>query len=122
LRLKNHQVLFDEMQKIVGTHELTVVANRLREFGVNFSVVQTTEECTRDEHMIANGCFPEVEGADGVRTVDSPIQVQGEGMDKVKPQNPPGVGEHTVSELTAVGYSEDDIKAMAEAKAVGLPR
>ena len=29
----------------------------------------------RDEHMIANGCFPEVEGSGGIRTVDSPIQI-----------------------------------------------
>jgi crotonobetainyl-CoA:carnitine CoA-transferase CaiB-like acyl-CoA transferase len=122
LRLKNHQVLFEEMQKIVGTHDLSVVKGRLKSFGVNFSVVQTTEECTRDEHMIANGCFPEVEGADGIRTVDSPMQIRGEGIEKIKPQNPPGVGEHTMSELIALGYSEDDIKALAEAKAVGLPR
>ena len=120
LRAKNHQALFDEMQKIVGTHDLSVVAERLKKFGVNFSVVQTTEECTRDEHMIANGCFPEVEGSGGIRTVDSPIQV--EGVEKVKPQNPPKVGEHSMSELMALGYSEDDVKAMAEAKAVGLPR
>jgi len=122
LRGKNHQALFEEMQKIVGTHDLSVVEERLKRFGVNFSVVQTTEECTRDEHMIANGCFPEVEGSGGIRTVDSPIQIQGEGIDKVKPKNPPGIGEHTMSELTAVGYSEAEIKAMAEAKAVGLPR
>lgn len=122
LRAKNHQELFEEMQKIVGTHDLSVVKERLKRFGVNFSVVQTTEECTRDEHMIANGCFPEVEGAGGIRTIDSPILVQAEGISKVKPQNPPKVGEHTMSELTALGYSEADIKAMAEAKAVGLPR
>jgi formyl-CoA transferase len=122
LRGKNHQALFEEMQNIVGKHDLSVVKKRLKEYRVNFSVVQSTEECTRDEHMIANGSFPEVEGAEGIRTVDSPIQVQGEGIGKVKPQKPPGIGEHTVSELTAVGYSEEDIKAMAEAKAVGLPR
>ena len=120
-RLENARALFDEMQSIVGTHELSVVSERLREFGVNFSVAQTTEECTRDEHMIANGCFPEVEGADGIRTVDSPMQIHSDGVEKVKPQNPPGVGEHTLSELTALGYSEDEVKALAEAKAVGLP-
>jgi formyl-CoA transferase len=122
LRLKNHKALFEEMQKIVETHDLSVVKERLKRFGVNFSVVQTTEECTRDEHMIANGCFPEVEGADGIRTVDSPMQFQGEGIEKVKPQNPPAVGEHTLSELTALGYSEAEIKTMAEAQVVGLPR
>lgn len=119
---KNHKALFDEMQKIVGKHDLSVVKDRLKQFGMNFSVVQTTAECTRDEHMIANGCFPEIEGADGMRTIDSPIQVQSAGVSKVKPRNPPGVGEHTMSELKAVGFSEDDIKALAEAKAVGLPK
>ena len=121
-RLENHQALFEEMQSIVETHNLDVVQDRLRSFGVNFSVVQTTAEVIRDEHMMANGCFPEVEDADGMRTIDSPIQVQAEGIEKVKPQNPPGVGEHTMSELKAVGFSEDDIKAMAEAKAVRLPK
>lgn len=119
-RAKNHQALFDEMQKIVGIHELSVVSERLKKFGVNFSVVQTTEECTRDEHMIANGCFPEVDGTDGIRTIDSPIQV--EGMEKVKPQNPPAIGGDTMAELISVGYSEDEIKAMAASGAVGLPR
>jgi formyl-CoA transferase len=121
-RGQNHQALFDGMQEIIGAQELPALVKRFKEFGVNFSVVQTTEECTRDEHMIANGCFPEVEGANGIRTVDSPIQIHGEGIDKIKPQKPPGIGEHTVSELTALGYSEADIKTMAEARAVGLPR
>ncbi|QYK01661.1 CaiB/BaiF CoA transferase family protein [Shewanella psychrotolerans] len=122
LRAENSTELFAEMQKIVGEHDLTEVSKRLKAFGVNFSVVQTTEECTRDEHMIANGCFPEVEGTDGIRTIDSPIQIQGNGLEKVKPQNPPAVGEHTVAQLTALGYSEEEIKAMAEAHAIGLPR
>ena len=118
LRFKNHQVLFDEMQKIVGSMELSEVADRLRKGGVNFSVVQTTEEVTRDEHMIANGCFPEVEGVDGIRTIDSPIQI--EGFEKVKPQKPPTVGGNTMAELKAVGYSEEEIQKLAESGAVGI--
>jgi len=122
LRARNHQALFNEMQTIVGSYGVREIRARLKSFGVNFSVVQTTEECTRDEHMIANGCFPEVEDSAGIRTIDSPIQIQGEGIDKVKPKNPPGVGEHTMSELTALGYSKEEIESMAEARAVGLPR
>ena len=120
LRFKNHQVLFDEMQKIVGSMELSEVSDRLKKSGVNFSVIQTTEEVTRDEHMIANGCFPDVEGADGIRTIDSPIQI--EGFEKVKPQKPPVIGGNTISELTAIGYSEEEIQKMAEAGAIGLPK
>ncbi|WP_167606404.1 CaiB/BaiF CoA transferase family protein [Maribellus sediminis] len=122
LRAKNHQALFDEMEKIVGQHNLSEVSERLKKYRVNFSVVQTTEECTRDEHMMANGCFPEVEGANGIRTIDSPIQILGDGLEKVKPQNPPAVGEHTVSQLTALGYTEEELKALAEAHVIGLPR
>lgn len=120
LRFKNHQVLFDEMQKIIGLMELSEVSNRLRKGGVNFSVVQTTEEVTRDEHMIANGCFPEVEGTDGIRTIDSPMKVHG--FEKIKPQNPPVIGGNTISELSAIGYSEEEIQKMAEAGAIGLPK
>ena len=120
-RLQNAKALFDEMQNIIGTYDLAVVRKRLSDFGVNYGVAQTTEECTRDEHMIANGCFPEVDGADGIRTVDSPIQIQGEGIGRVKPRTPPSVGEHTMSELTALGYSEEEVKRMAEAGAAGLP-
>ncbi|WP_226661804.1 CaiB/BaiF CoA transferase family protein [Microbulbifer aggregans] len=122
LRLKNSKALYQEMQKIVAQHELAEVSERLKKFGVNFSVVQTTEECTRDEHMLANNCFPEVEGTDGIRTVDSPMQIHSEGYERIKPQKPPGIGEHTMSELTALGYTEDEVKAMAEAHAVGLPK
>ncbi|HHX8475156.1 CoA transferase [Vibrio sp. VGrn 2] len=122
LRGKNHRALFDEMQSIIGQHDLETVSSRLKSFGVNFSVVQTTEECTRDQHMIDNGCFPEVEGAEGIRTVDSPIQIQAEGVNKVSPKRPPAIGEHTLTELTALGYSEEDVQALAEARAVGLPR
>ncbi len=121
-RLQNARALFDEMQGIVEKYDLADVRKRLSEFGVNYSVAQTTEECTRDEHMIANGCFPEVEGADGIRTVDSPMQINSEGYERVKPQAPPAVGEHTIAELTALGYSEEEIKALAEARVIGLPR
>ncbi len=121
-RAKNHQALFDEMQNSIGTHELSKIKQRLKSFNVNFSVVQTTEECTRDEHMLANACFPEVEGSGGFRTIDSPIQIQSEGVDRVAPKNPPAIGEHTLSELMALGYSEEDIKAMAEDRVIGVPR
>lgn len=122
LRMQNHKALFEEMQGIVAQYDLEDVRARLKEFGVNFSVAQTTAECLNDEHMIANGCFPDVEGTDGMRTIDSPIQINAEGVSKTKPQNPPAIGQHTISELLALGFGEDDIKAMAESKAIGLPR
>jgi len=122
LRYRNHKVLFDEIQKIFAAHDLEFMAGLLRKGNVNFSVAQTTAECIADEQMIANGCFPEVEGTEGIRTVDSPITIEADGIEKTKPKAPPGIGQHTGSELIALGYSEAQIEAMAEAGAIGLSR
>jgi formyl-CoA transferase len=121
-RLKHHRAILDELQKVVGELDLDTVKARLKRFGVNFSVAQTTQECTRDEHMIANGCFPEVEGAEGIRTVDSPMNIHSEGVEKTRPQAPPNVGEHTAQVLASSGYSDESIEALAAAGAVGLPK
>lgn len=118
----HHQALFDEMQNSVAQYDLATISERLKRFRVNFSVAQSTEECTRDEHMIANGCFPEVEGTDGIRTIDSPVQIQAEGINKVTPQKPPVVGENTALELKGVGYSDEEINNLAQARVIGLPR
>ncbi|MGV2987862.1 CaiB/BaiF CoA transferase family protein [Vibrio sp. E150_011] len=119
---QNHQALFAEMDGIVGKHNLAEVKERLSKFGVNYSAVQTTQECIHDEHMIANGCFPDVEGTDGMRTIDSPIHIQADGVSKVKPRTPPGVGEHTITELESLGYSKQQIAALSESGVIGLPR
>ena len=39
--------MFDEIQKIIGSHELSAIADIFRKGGVNFSVAQTSEECIR---------------------------------------------------------------------------
>ncbi|RYH06634.1 hypothetical protein EU800_23150 [Tropicimonas sp. IMCC6043] len=40
--------------------------------------------------MIVNGCFPEVEGADGIRTVDSPMQIHAEDLvEEIEHRAPP---------------------------------
>ena len=105
---------------IIGAMDLAEVETRFKQRGVNHGVIQTPAECANDEHMIANGCFPEVEGCDGIRTIDNPIQI--DGVAKVKPQKPPEIGGDSLAELAAIGYSEDEISALIEAGAVAAPR
>ncbi len=119
-RFTHHKELFEEMQNIIGGLELTEVSRRFNTAGVNFSVVQTTTESAHDAHMMENGVYPEVEGCAGIRTVDSPIQV--EGMEKVKPQKPPAVGSHSMTVLADLGYSEEDIHRLVADGVVGIPR
>lgn len=121
-RAIHHESLFNEIQTVISTYTAADMRNRLKQFGVNFSIVQTTHECLQDEHILANGCFPDVEGSEGIRTIDSPIQIRGSNLHKIKPRTPPKVGEHTTAELIALGYTESEILALSEAGVVGLPR
>ena len=69
--------------------------------------------------MIANGCFLEVEGCGGIRTIDNPIQI--EGTEKVRPQKPPAIGGDSMSELKSIGYSDEEVREMVAAGVVGMP-
>jgi len=59
--------------------------------------------------------LPEIEGAGGLRTVDSPIRMAGE--EKRKPRRAPTIGEHTRAVLADFGFGEDEIAGMIESGA-----
>ncbi|RRJ82415.1 CaiB/BaiF CoA transferase family protein [Aestuariirhabdus litorea] len=120
MRAKNVRVLWDEIQQVFSSLELADVEKRFKSNGVNHGVIQTPAECATDEHMMANGCFPEIEGTPGHRTIDSPIQI--EGFEKVKPRKVSEIGGDTVTEMKAVGYSEAQIQRLAEEGAVHIAK
>jgi len=71
--------------------------------------------------MIDNGLFPEIEGANGILTVQSPVSVKG--IEKATPQPAPEqVGQHTADELKKIGLSDDEIAKLAESGAIGVAR
>lgn len=118
-RYKNHNVLFDGIQAAIGKMNLDEVIKTLTSVRVTFSVVKQTRELPDDPQANAIGLWPEVEGMQGVRTVNSPINVSG--VEKVKPKPAPEkVGGDTAAELKLVGYSDDEIRALAKAKVIGV--
>ena len=83
---------------------------------VTFGIVARTEELPDDAQMNANGIFRPIEGEDGLRTVDSPIHLDGVAK---RPAGPaPEIGEHTVEVLESLGYGTDRIRALLERGAV----
>jgi formyl-CoA transferase len=78
-----------------------------------------TSEAKDDPQMIANGLFPELrgDGVDGLRTVSSPIWLEGE--EKVEPRRAPEIGQHTVDVLRELGYTTQAIDAMRGVGAIG---
>ena len=117
---QNHKELTKELDAIFGAMTLEEAKAALDKAKTNFSVVATNEEIPNDQQMILNGFFPEIPGTNGIKTVQSPVHVVG--IDKAVPQKAPvHVGENTVSELKAIGYSDTDIKSLVASGAVGVP-
>jgi formyl-CoA transferase len=117
---QNHKALTQELDAIFGAMTLEEAKAALDKAETNFSVVATNEETVTDQQMILNGFFPEIPGTNGIKTVQSPVHVVG--IDKAIPQKAPEqVGEDTVSELKAIGYSDADIKSLASSGAIGVP-
>jgi formyl-CoA transferase len=119
LRLKNAKELMVELDAVFGKLTKDEAVEKLRAAGTNFSLVQTAEEAPDDAQMNALGCFPVIEKTNGVRTVRSPITV--EGFDHETPQPAPDqVGQDTVECMQVAGYSDDEIAKLAASGAIGV--
>src|SRR3546814_19115149 len=72
-----------------------------------------------DEQALATGILAPVAdpGVGTALTVNSPIWLHGH--DKVVPQPPPGLGEHSEAILLERGYGDADIRRMVDAGVVG---
>ncbi len=118
-QFQNHVALTAALDGVFGAMTLEEAKAALHTAKTNFSVVQTNEELPFDQQMIDNGLFPEVPGTNGLRTVQSPVSV--DGIAKKTPQKAPEhIGGDTLAELKAVGYSENDIKSLAQAGVIGV--
>jgi crotonobetainyl-CoA:carnitine CoA-transferase CaiB-like acyl-CoA transferase len=69
--------------------------------------------------MAANGVFVELDDPvlGRVRTVDTPLQV--EGHPKAKPAPAPRLGEHTREILAEIGLAEQEIDALVARRVIG---
>jgi crotonobetainyl-CoA:carnitine CoA-transferase CaiB-like acyl-CoA transferase len=81
----------------------------LGEANLTFGLVATTTDHLNDPQIEANGLFPEIIDGMGLRTVDSPFQIEGE--PKRPPRLAPSVGQHTRAILEELGLNADEIEA-----------
>ena len=88
------------------------------ERGVTFGAIAEPQDHFDCPQVAANGMLPELAGMNGLRTVDSPIRIDGE--TKVAPRKAPRIGEHTNAILVELGYSADEVGRMSEGGAVEI--
>jgi crotonobetainyl-CoA:carnitine CoA-transferase CaiB-like acyl-CoA transferase len=114
---QNHVALTEALDAVFGAMTLEEAKGALDKANTNFAVVTTNEEVPNDPQMIANGFFPEIAGTNGIKTVQSPVNVVG--FEKEAPTKAPEkIGQDTIAEMKAVGYTEAQIKALVESGAI----
>jgi formyl-CoA transferase len=108
LRKDHSTALVEIIDSVIATKDMAEWDKLFRDHDIIFSMVQGNEDIPFDRQMAAIGVFDEI--APGMRTVSSPLQV--DGVIKVKPGVAPQVGEHTREILLSLGYSDSEIDAL----------
>ena len=104
--------IFDE---IFATRELAEWRKLLDGNGLVFGVVGILDDIPTDQQMIDNDVLVPFSG-DTMLTINSPIWI--DGVSKVQPKKPPGIGEHSDDILRKAGYDEAAIKKLRSSGAV----
>jgi formyl-CoA transferase len=104
--------IFDE---IFATRELAEWRKLLDGNGLVFGVVGILDDIPTDQQMIDNDVLVPFAG-DTMLTINSPIWI--DGVSKVQPKKPPGIGEHSDDILRKAGYDEAAIKKLRSSGAV----
>ena len=118
LRASNAAALVGILDPVFAGRPLSHWKKTFDEGRVIHGVVQIADEIVNDPQMIANEIFVPIAGEaqDGVRTVNSPVQVVG--VPKVAPTRAPRLGEHSLEVLRELSFSEGEIKRLCASGAV----
>ena len=108
-RLAANEAFIALLDAEFAQHPLEEWKRRFARHDVLYGIVPDNVEVANDQQMAANGVFLPL-GHEGLRTVASPMHLDGEA--KRPAAMPPGVGEHTRQVLAELGYSEAEIAAM----------
>ena len=93
-------------------------SERFTRHEIPYSLVSNLDDIVADEQLEAIGMFRDLDHPEygRLRTVDSPVLVEGE--DKAEPRPAPALGEHTGDLLRELGLDAAEIDNLAEAGVV----
>lgn len=110
--------LADEFAAVIATMSRAEIQKRLGERQCIFSFFNTPIELLQDPATLANGYLMEHPEYDSLKISAAPVQFDNEFPQIVR--SAPRLGEHSAEILAEVGYSSDQVAALAEAGTVSL--
>jgi crotonobetainyl-CoA:carnitine CoA-transferase CaiB-like acyl-CoA transferase len=105
-RQENSAALVKRIDEAIATRDLDEWVPILKKYDLVWGPVPSAIEVAHDAQ--AQEFFTEI--APGLKTIESPLNIQG--IEKAKPQMPPSLGQHTREVLTSIGLSEVAIEKM----------
>jgi crotonobetainyl-CoA:carnitine CoA-transferase CaiB-like acyl-CoA transferase len=105
-RQENSAALVKRIDEAIATRDLDDWVPIFKKYDLVWGPVPSAIEVTHDPQ--AQEFFTEI--APGLKTIESPLNIQG--IEKAKPQMPPSLGQHTREVLTSIGLSEEAIEKM----------
>jgi crotonobetainyl-CoA:carnitine CoA-transferase CaiB-like acyl-CoA transferase len=115
LRVANRDELIPLLQARIATETTADLLARLREAGVPASPVNDLAGVAQDAQLRATGILQELAGR---QLVSPPFSADGERI-RYRSESPL-LGQHSREILTEAGYAEAEIKALVDARVVGL--
>jgi crotonobetainyl-CoA:carnitine CoA-transferase CaiB-like acyl-CoA transferase len=121
LRVENRATLEPEIEAHFARHTGEELLDRLIPAGMPCSAVYKVSEVMANPHTRARGAVLEVDypGLGTVKSANNPIKLSDAPV--TVRRKSPAVGQHTAEIMREVGYSDAEIAALHDAKAVGMP-
>ncbi len=121
-RHRNRPSLIPMIEEITRTRPMEHWISRLQEAGVPCGPIQTYDEVFGDPHLNERGFFwdaPHSTLGPAVRQLGSPMRLSETPV--VRRAAGPLLGEHSAAVLGELGYSEEDVTRLAEARVIVRP-
>ena len=120
---ENGAALVDLVDGLFAELTFEQAAGKLEAGGIRWEPVQTMPELVADEQARAAGCFVEVPhpsepGRTQPQVAAPPAFYDGGEPVRETLGKPPAIGEHTVDVLREAGYSDEEIRALAQATVI----